>query len=99
MQKENSTLLVIEDPGLSQLFQKLRIGTRLKARIVLSLGNGRYLMRIRGYNLVMASKIPFQRFEELLVEVRRLRPRLNVTVIKRSTPVEKHSGRKTDIVV
>jgi len=92
-------LLVIEDPGLSQLFHKLRIGTRLKARIVLGLGNGRYLMRIRGYNLVMTSKISFSRFEELIVEVRRLRPRLNVSVLQRSAPVEKYPGRKTDIVI
>ena len=75
--------MLIEDPALDRFIDGLRPGMRLKGRIVLCLGNHRYLLRIQGFNLVMYSTFYFDRFDEVVVSVERTRPRLKVRLKKR----------------
>ncbi len=78
-----TTLLLVEDPALNRFLSRLRPGMQLKARIVLCLGNGRYLMRIQGFNLVMHSHFRFNRFDEVVVRVEQTQPKLKVRLNRR----------------
>ena len=71
---EPGAFVVSQDLG--ELVNQLTPGSRLAARIVLCLDRNQYLIRIKGRNLVMTSSETFQRFDEIELEVRAVRPHL-----------------------
>ncbi len=94
---QGASFLIIEDPGINRLLRRLHPGVKLKARVVLPLAAGRYLLRIQGYNLVMSSRLKFERFDEVLVKVQRTRPKLLLKLVRRLSQPE--SRRGMDLVV
>ncbi len=77
----NQTAL-IEGGSADQLLRRLKEGMIIKTRIVLCLGNSRYLLRIFGYNLVMASNLAFNRFDEIYIKVKSVQPYLVLKILK-----------------
>lgn len=90
-------LVIIEDTGVGRLFDRLQKGMRIKSRIVLVLDKRRYLLRIHGYNLVMESKLNFDRLEEIWIEVQAVQPKLKLRLLK--SEHEKTVLGGTDIIV
>ena len=90
-------LVIIEDTGVGRLFGRLQKGMRIKSRIVFVLDKQRYLLRIHGYNLIMESKLNFNRLEEIWIEVQAVRPKLKLRLLKSEN--EKTSLGGTDIIV
>ncbi len=74
-------LMFVQDESFKRMLRKLRKGMRLKTRIVLVLGHNHYLLRIYNYNLVMESKLKFNRFDEIEIEVLQVRPKLKLRMI------------------
>ena len=87
-----ASLMIIEDPGLNRMLRRLHPGSKLKARVVLPLGQGRYLLRIQGYNLLMSSPLKFERFDEVLVKVQRRQPKLLLKLLRRLSPPAVRQG-------
>ncbi len=65
---------------LKPLLQRLKKGMVLRSRIVYALGNNQYLLRLFGYNLLMESELEFKRFDEIEIEVKKLYPKLHLSV-------------------
>ena len=85
--------------GLERLSNRLRKGMILKSRIVYCLGGNRYLLRIFGYNMVMESRVPFNRFDEIYIKVIRVHPRLELRFVSADSNSQRRSGeRATDIL-
>ncbi|RMH60358.1 MAG: hypothetical protein D6677_13875 [Calditrichaeota bacterium] len=82
------------DNDLSALQDKVARGDILKARIVLDLENGKYVLRFLGYNFIMESKIKFNRFDEVELEVEAVTPRLKLRI----RPPQQHSPNALDIL-
>ncbi len=83
---------------LSKLKGKVVKGTKLKARIVLVLSTNSFLIRFLGNNYIMKSKMPFERFDEVIVSVEETEPLLKLKIL----PPEKKkplNGGKMDIKV
>lgn len=80
----SENLVVVPDPGVSRLLDRLKKGQLIKSRIVLVLEDNRYLLRIHGYNLIMESALKFKRKEEILIEVQQTRPKLKLRLVKKS---------------
>ncbi|HQU70664.1 MAG TPA: hypothetical protein PKV71_14175 [Calditrichia bacterium] len=88
----------IVDEDASYLVQKLTEGSVVKGRIVLCLGQGKYLLRIYGRNIVMRSDMEFERRQEIELTVKAVRPHL----ILIPTPPGKNGTLqpgKTDLVI
>ena len=90
-------LVVIENTGIGRLFDRLQKGMRIKSRIVFVLDKKRYLLRIHGYNLIMESKLNFNRLEEIWIEVQAVRPKLKLRLLK--SEHEKTALGGTDIII
>ena len=89
-------LVFIEDPGVNRLLDRLQEGMRIKSRIVFVLDDNRYLLRIHGYNLIMQSKLKFERLEEIMIEVYKTKPKLKLRLLKASGKNKDNSN--TDII-
>ena len=89
-------LAFIEDPGVNRLLDRLQEGMRIKSRIVFVLDDNRYLLRIHGYNLIMQSKLKFERLEEIMIEVYKTKPKLKLRLLKASGKNKDNSN--TDII-
>ena len=90
-------LVFIEDPGVNRLLDRLKKGMLLKSRIVLELDNNRYLLRIQGRNLIMQSKLNFNRSEELWIEVQEAKPKLKLRLVKKEKRTNRNNG--TNLVI
>lgn len=66
--------LFVVSGSLEPLRERLRLGEQVQGRIIKSLGNGLYILRIRGYNFCMESEYPFQEAQDVYLTVRRLYP-------------------------
>ncbi len=88
-------LMFVQDESLNRMLRKLRKGMRLKTRIILVLGNNRYLLRIYGYNLIMESKLKFNRFDEIHIEIQQVRPKLKLRFIDKKSSMHRISASKT----
>ena len=64
------------NPNLDDLLKRLKKGAMLKGRIVESFGNGKYLLRIWGYNIVTESEYSFSPFDEVQLKVLQVEPYL-----------------------
>lgn len=83
---------------LSAIQHKFKKGQILDARIILCLGDHKYLLRFLGSNYVMESKLSFKRFAEVKVEVEETEPKLKLKMLpllKRTTA----GLGKTDITI
>jgi hypothetical protein len=76
--QEPATFIV--ESNIRHLQNRLRRGQVIEGRIVLVLSKNTYLLRLFGYNLVMQSKHVFERFEEVEVVVRKVRPKLELSL-------------------
>ena len=91
-------LSIDDGKSLDQLIKRLEPGRIVRARIVLCLGNNRYLLRIFGYNMISRSEHEFNRFDEVNVEVIATEPRLKLRIAKmRAANSGQNSG--TDIII
>ncbi len=88
-------IFIVEDI-LDQFFKRLKKDMLLKGRIIRVLGEGRFILRIRGYNLVAASSRQLTLQEELRFSVLSVRPYL---VLKQIVSQLKPSTGSTDILV
>jgi len=99
-QQEPAIYLV--DGDLSYLRRKLIKGSAVPARIVLCLGDNKYLLRMFGHNLVMKSEIQFNQFDEVELVVNEVFPKFNMSIKTKNSPEKKRSGNKDagmDIIV
>lgn len=98
--KDRPVSFIIED-GLEQLFGRLEKGMIVKARIVYCLGQNQYLLRIYGYNMVMQSNYPFNRFDEVNIMIKQITPRLIVQMVDPNRFVRMNSRDKgiMDLIV
>ena len=97
---EAQNFLVIEDPGLGRIINKLRKGMLIKSRIVLKLADRHYALRLFGHNLLMESGLSFERFDELLIKVQKVRPKLVLKLLRLKRSVsENRSNRRMNIIV
>jgi len=71
----------IVDSDLSNLKRKLVKGAKFSSRIVLKIIENKYVLRIFGYNLVMQSKINFERFDEAELMVEQTSPKLKLSIL------------------
>ncbi|MCK5684693.1 hypothetical protein KAJ27_11250 [bacterium] len=78
MLRSDEKLYVIED--LQNLLDTLTSGMILKGRIIEDFGNNKYILRIRGYNIVMESERTFQINDEAELEVVDLSPKLKLSL-------------------
>ncbi len=94
-------LMFVQDESLNRMLRKLRKGMQLKTRIILVLGHNRYLLRIYGYNLIMESKLKFNRFDEIQIEVQQVRPKLKLRFIDKGNSLYRlrKSNTKMDIKI
>ena len=76
---------------LSMLKGRLVQGAKLDARIVLVLGN-KFLIRFLGNNYIMESKIPFVRFDEVIVSVEETEPILKLKIMPPEKKKPLHGG-------
>ncbi len=72
--------LVLIEGDLKPLLKKLKRGSVVKGRIVLPLTENRYLFRLMGRNLIMESKIKFERTEEVYFKVLGTYPRIELRI-------------------
>ncbi len=70
------------DTDISALKDKVKPGDTIKARIVLDLGENKYVLRFYGYNYIMESHIDFKRFDEVALEVEATEPRFKLRIRK-----------------
>lgn len=93
-EKKNKTVNFIIEDGLEQLLGRLQPGMIVQARIVYCLGQNRYLMRIYGYNMVMQSNHPFNRFDEVPIMIKQITPKLIVQLVDPNRFVRMNSRDK-----
>lgn len=77
---QNELFVYLIDGDLSYLKRKLKKESNVTGRIVLCLGENKYLLRIFGYNLVMKSRLSFERFDEVKLKVKQVEPNLVLSV-------------------
>ncbi len=94
--KEKNNFLIIEDPGIGRVIDRLHKGMLIKSRIVLKLGEHHYALRLFGYNMLMESRLNFNRFDEIFIEVFQTRPKLVLKLRRQRTAGKlKYQGNKS----
>lgn len=68
-------------PDISNLRDKLKKGSTIQARIILDLGNRKYLLRFQGGNYIMESDLKFEKFDEVQVSVEETDPKLKLRIL------------------
>lgn len=79
--KENLNFLVVADPEVGRILNKLRKGMVIKSRIVFKIAEGHYALRLFGRNLLMESGLYFERFDEIFIQVQKIRPKLVLKLV------------------
>lgn len=77
--------------GLENLLKRLKIGQRLKGRIVDTIEPNGYLLRIQGYNILTQSKGSFKRFDEIEVFVQQIEPDLRLNLVQNTVKVKRET--------
>ncbi|MCK4295357.1 MAG: hypothetical protein KAW56_02255 [Candidatus Marinimicrobia bacterium] len=96
----DSNYIVKED--LDKLLKHLKKGMKVQGRIVDCLGDNRYLLRIRGYNILTYSEQLFQRFDDIQLTVVEVEPHFVLDLLKeRHTPsgIVNKEVTKTNILI
>jgi len=89
----------IVEPNIESLRSRLSKNQILKGRIVLCLEGNKYLLRILGQNLIMESKLNFNRLEEVNVMVKKLNPKLELVLLSLKDSNNNDPFTGTDIVI
>ncbi len=63
-------------PGLERFIERLQPGMVLEGRIVDSLGENIFILRVWGNNILTESRYRFQKFDEVVLNVRSVQPTL-----------------------
>jgi len=63
-------------PGLESLIDRLLPGMDIKARIIEVVGNNMFILRVWGYNILTESNYPFEKFNEVILHVHSIAPKL-----------------------
>lgn len=92
---------MVEDPGLGRVINKLRKGMQIRSRIVLKLGARHYALRLFGHNLLMESRLNFERFDEIIIQVRKVRPKLVMKLLRthKNGDSRKNNNKRMNIIV
>ena len=99
MLHDNQFVYIVEN-NLSGLRRKLKKGARVSSRIVLKLDEYRYVLRIYGINLVMQSKVKFNRFDEVELLVEKTKPKLKMSIVgKINNPKAVNKITQTDLTI
>ena len=99
MLQDNQFVYIVEN-DLSGLKRKLKKGARVPSRIVLKLDEQRYVLRMYGINLVMQSKIKFNRFDEVELLVEKTKPKLKMSIVgKIKNPKDNNNKIQTDLII
>ena len=88
--------------NLEELLRRFEPGKEVQGRIVLELGGNHYLLRIMGYNMLMESRLNFRRFEEVVLRIKQLQPRLVLELVDKERTKYRMStdkGRIKDLKV
>ena len=101
---QQEQLVYIIDGDLSHLRRKLKPGSTVSSRVVIKLNETKYILRIFGYNLVMESKMNFDRFDEVSLVVKQVSPKLVMEIAENQclNKKNKQAGfgrRRTDLLV
>ena len=101
---QNEQFVYLIDGDLSYLKRKLKKGSKVLARIVLRLENNKYILRIFGYNLIMQSKLAFNRFDEVELIVKQVSPNFVMSIAAEYQINKKRKGigsgsKKMDLFV
>jgi len=83
---------------IENLKGKLEKGVILQARIILDIGDKKYLLRFQGGNYIMESDLRFERFDEVLVSVEATEPKLKLKILPPPRKKNNNSGQM-DILV
>ncbi len=63
-------------PGLEKFVDRLKPGMELEGRIVHVLTNDVFILRVLGNNILAESNYPFKKFDEAILHVRAVSPKL-----------------------
>ncbi len=92
--------IYVVESDLSGLKRKLKKGAIIPSRIVLKLNENKYVLRIFGHNLVMQSKIKFERFDEVELLVEKTSPKLKMSIIgKINNPKTLNKNSHKDLTI
>lgn len=92
----------IVEGGLENLLSRLKKGMRLQGRIIDCLGDNRYLLRIRGYNILTSSEQIFEKSDDISLGVVEVEPHLVLNLFKdRCSPVNlmNNENAETNILI
>ena len=99
MQNKDQFIYIVES-DLSGLKRKLKKGTKIQSRIVIKLNKNKYVLRIFGHNLVMESKIKFERFDEAELLVEQTSPKLKMSIVGNiNNPKQLKNNSQTDLII
>ncbi len=88
--------------NLEELLRRFEPGREVQGRIVLELDENHYLLRIMGYNMLMESRLNFRRFDEVVLRIKQLHPRLILELVDQESDkyrVKTDKGRIKDLKV
>ncbi len=72
-------------PGLEKFIDRLQPGMELEGRIVEAVGDHTFILRIWGNNILTESHYPFKKFDEVILLVRSIKPKL-IFSLRPNTP-------------
>ena len=99
MLNQDQFIYVVES-DLAGLIRKLKKGTKVPSRIILKLNKNKYVLRIYGHNLIMQSKIKFERFDEAELLVEQTSPKLKMSIIgKIINPKQQKNSTQSDLII
>ncbi len=100
--KESLESHFIVKEGLNELLKRLKKGMQVKGRIIDCLGQNKYLLRIWGYNILTESKQSFQKFDEIQLTVREVKPNLILDFVREKQDYNEKVGKneeRTNILI
>ena len=89
----------IVETDIQNLQDRLEKDQILDGRIVLCMENNLYLLRILGQNLIMKSRLNFNRFENVKVKVKKLTPKLELVLLCNNNSTALIQDNGTDIII
>ncbi|WP_456438840.1 hypothetical protein [Caldithrix abyssi] len=91
--------MIVIEGDLGPLRKKLRKGEVIKGRIVLTLSDDHYLLRLMGRNLIMKSRVRFERKQEVYFKVLSVSPKIELKIFDLQRELLVNSRRHlTDII-
>jgi len=89
----------IVEANIQNLQDRLKKGQILDGKIVFCMENNLYLLRILGQNLIMESRLSFNRLENVKVQVKELSPKLKLVLLHCPDSTASNHDKQTDITI